>query len=584
MRVQSFVIFLLFLFVHGRYAPGPAIFPLNLSAADESIGELQTTLDDAVNSLLLSSSKGGIRLSDEGVSSWAVQLTSSEETLWSSFHTPNALLKDDDMKQTKVDGDTTFRIASISKTITVYALLRENSINLDDPVTLYIPELIQGVQEPWLVHWDQVTLRSLASFLSGMPRDTGGPCFVWRELSELGYNLGGDSVESPLDTASSIKVLENKSCTALDVIDRARVAPRVFAVNDRPTYSNAAFSLLGIVLERATGLSFEEAVRKSILDPLELSNTTTQTPPKSKGIIPPISNHWDTLLGAADATPNDMSKYLRSILNAELLPRNTINAWLKPHSWTNSGTSTAYGLGWEFLRTTRLTYDGRPLEIISKAGALHGYHSWVMLLPELGLGLSVMVAGTVNTMEAIRETVVTALIPPIELIARKRAIARYAGVYRVDNVKNESHIRISVDENGPGIYIAEWVYNNRDILSLYGAVEGMPTQRASWTAKLIPANLPGTGSNLEMWRVICLSKYETDGKDNLFGDFHLTDIDDINYGQHGLGDIRIVLDENSHASKIDIPALGMKLRRITYEPNRTEEPSNLAGFYPSFEL
>jgi Beta-lactamase len=293
---------------------------------------------------------------------------------------------------------------------------------------------------------------------------------------------------------------------------------------------------------------------------------------------------YDSRTAGFYSTPNDVSKYLRSILSAQLLPKSAISAWLKPQSWTDSGTSSAYGLGWEFLRTTRLTYDGRPLEIISKAGALHGYNSWVMLLPEFGLGLSVMVAGTVNTMEVIREAVIKAMIPLIEAIARKRAVARYTGLYRLDNAESRSYIRINIDQYGPGLYIAEWMYDGKDFLSFYGGVEGMPTYAGLWTAKLTPANIPETTDNLEMWRVVCVNKNESDMEGNIFGDFHLTDIDDINYGQHGLGDIRIVLDENSHAFEIHIPALDMRMRRIIGEPNSVDRLSKLGDFYPSFEL
>jgi hypothetical protein len=50
------------------------------------------------------------------------------------------------------------------------------------------------------------------------------------------------------------------------------------------------------------------------------------------------------------------------------------------------GTSSAYGLAWEFYKITRLTYDGRPPDIILQTGALHGHHSCAMLTPEFWSG------------------------------------------------------------------------------------------------------------------------------------------------------------------------------------------------------
>lgn len=143
-----------------RCVPGPATFPLTLRTTNDDIIELRNRLDDSINSLLRDSESDIWRQE-----SWAVQLTSAEETLWSSFSNASDL-------KPEVNGDTSFRIASISKTITMYALLLEKSIALDDPVTLYIPELMHRKEEPWLVNWEQVTLRSLASYLGGLPRDS----------------------------------------------------------------------------------------------------------------------------------------------------------------------------------------------------------------------------------------------------------------------------------------------------------------------------------------------------------------------------------------------------------------------------
>jgi len=68
--------------------------------------------------------------------------------------------------------------------------------------------------------------------------------------------------------------------------------------NDRSTYSNLAFSLLGIVLEKATSKSYFEAISSSILDPLGMSNTRVTKPKDSKGIIPYVTNDWALDLGS----------------------------------------------------------------------------------------------------------------------------------------------------------------------------------------------------------------------------------------------------------------------------------------------
>jgi len=87
-----------------------------------------------------------------------------------------------------------------------------------------------------------------------------------------------------------------KACQILtiliEIIRVARSRPKVFEVNDRSTYSNVAFSLLGLALERTTGKSYSEIISSSILETLGMNHTTTKKPKDSAGIIPWGPNDW----------------------------------------------------------------------------------------------------------------------------------------------------------------------------------------------------------------------------------------------------------------------------------------------------
>jgi CubicO group peptidase (beta-lactamase class C family) len=84
----------------------------------------------------------------------------------------------------------------------------------------------------------------------------------------------------------------------LEIIRVAASKPKVFATNDRSTYSNVAFSLLSQTLERATGRSYSQIITSSILEPLGMNNTWTVKPEDSFGIIPWGPNDWAQELGA----------------------------------------------------------------------------------------------------------------------------------------------------------------------------------------------------------------------------------------------------------------------------------------------
>lgn len=103
--------------------------------------------------------------------SFSVEITSSKQTLWSRHHTArerNASRPD----IPEVSGDALYRIASITKTFTVLGILYQHqagNLSLDDPVDKYIKELKEDREGT--IPWKDITLRSLATQLSGIPRE-----------------------------------------------------------------------------------------------------------------------------------------------------------------------------------------------------------------------------------------------------------------------------------------------------------------------------------------------------------------------------------------------------------------------------
>ena len=114
-----------------------------------------------------------ITLSDPKYNSTSVSVgvTSSKESLWEFHHTArerNASRPD----IPQVNSDALYRIASITKAFTVLGLLKQHAagnLSLDDTVDKYITEL-KGPQNG-TIPWKDITLRSLASQLSGIPRE-----------------------------------------------------------------------------------------------------------------------------------------------------------------------------------------------------------------------------------------------------------------------------------------------------------------------------------------------------------------------------------------------------------------------------
>ncbi len=135
-----------------------------------------------------------------------------------------------------------FRIASHSKTFTGTAcmqLVEQGRLRLDDPVSAYIPEIADSSMA-------SVTVRELLAHGSGMIRD-GDDCSFW-------------SLQRPFpDRDELLKTI----CESGKVLEP----------NAHFKYSNIGYSLLGLIIEAASGLSYREYVQRNIVDRLGLKNT-----------------------------------------------------------------------------------------------------------------------------------------------------------------------------------------------------------------------------------------------------------------------------------------------------------------------
>ena len=156
-----------------------------LTPGSPGLADLFSGLDSVIQKALTQSTANW----NTSVTSHAIDLTSANETLWQSFHTAPLLGEYDDGGPTNVTGNTVFRIASLSKIFTVLAILlqqQEGKLDLKDPVTKYLPQLRQN-DIPDGVQWEHISLESLASQLSGIPRECSYseltlPCMLIKDL------------------------------------------------------------------------------------------------------------------------------------------------------------------------------------------------------------------------------------------------------------------------------------------------------------------------------------------------------------------------------------------------------------------
>ncbi|RDW75811.1 hypothetical protein BP5796_06632 [Coleophoma crateriformis] len=589
------------------YAPGPAWPTVDRILDTDNFVAIGEKFDDLISTVL-----AGPDGWNTSTTSFAIQITTRDETIWERYHTAPLLGKYMDSEPSVVSGDTAFRVASVSKSFTAYAILLEKNIALDDPITKWLPELMEGEKGLSFVQWDQISIRFLMNQLSGIQRGTG--------LSDLVANkeLWPDFIQTKEDFAAygfppvdenlrvpCMKNIDDRPCQgsgshpvhadicaeikltiATEIITVARSRPKVFEPNARSTYSNAGFSLLGQVLERATNRSFSDIIASSILIPLGMNHTGTSKPKDTEGIIPYGHQAWaidlgaDTPSGGIYCTSNDFSKYLRSILAARLLPQAVINSWMKPHSWTG-GTHSAYGMPWEMLRSTILTPDGRGIDFVTKGGSLPGYYSSIALIPEFGFGISLLIAGDFAALMDLLEKVHSEIVSTTEVQLRKAARQIYAGQWSAaENLSYPSNwsLTLEVDDNGPGILITDWISNGTQFLPVYGRLKGMPYDGSKWEARLLPTGVYRDvgDTSTKLWRLTAIPKR---GKKSsrLYDDFCMTDADTLIFSGKSIDEFEII-KKDKEAGVLHIS--GMRTRMFKRKSNEYNSRYQNPSQYP----
>ncbi|POX89329.1 penicillin-binding protein [Mycobacterium kansasii] len=140
-----------------------------------------------------------------------------------------------------VDADTVFRIGSTTKTFTGTTLMRlvdEGTVDLDAPVRRYLPEF--AVADPAV--GAAVTVRQLLNHTSG-----------WMGDDVQDFGRGDDALSAYVASMTRLPQL---------------TAPgTVFA------YNNAGLVVAGRIIEVVTGSTYESAVQRLLLDPLQLGHT-----------------------------------------------------------------------------------------------------------------------------------------------------------------------------------------------------------------------------------------------------------------------------------------------------------------------
>ncbi|MFJ3790794.1 serine hydrolase domain-containing protein [Kitasatospora sp. NPDC090091] len=205
--------------------------------------------------------------------------------------------------------DQRFRIASNTKSFVSTVLLQlegEGRLSLDDSVEKWLPGVVRGNGNDGRT----ITVRQLLNHTSGIYDPTTEPEFFAPYLERQDR----DYVYTPRE-----------------VIARAVRHKPLFAPGERWNYSNTNYLLAGLVIEAATHHSAPAEIRRRILDPLGLKDTSFPlTDPAIHGPhlhgydlkgqdVTRFSPSYDWTAGAMVSTVDDLARFHRALFAGKLL-------------------------------------------------------------------------------------------------------------------------------------------------------------------------------------------------------------------------------------------------------------------------
>lgn len=228
-------------------------------------------------------------------------------------------------KQIPIDANTSFHVASVSKTFTAAAVLKlaqENKLDLKDPVVKYLPDFL----------YTDITVEDLLCHRSGLK--------TYDKFMRRYFKGGKDSF------------LSNEQ--VLHIIN-AHPKQKIAKAGQKFYYSNSNYALLALIIEAVSGTPYKNFMEDSIFRPLHLTHTrifdidsTTEeyTPSYDINFHRERYNFLDGVLGdkGVYTSVSDLLKWDSILQTHTFLSQKFLNKAFSSHSHKHN--KKGYGLGW----------------------------------------------------------------------------------------------------------------------------------------------------------------------------------------------------------------------------------------------
>jgi CubicO group peptidase (beta-lactamase class C family) len=318
---------------------------------------------------------------------------------------------------------TKFRLGSITKQFTAASILlleERGKLKLEDPIKMYLPDAPTA--------WDRITIFNLLTHTSGIPNFTSLAEYKTLQLSDT----------PPAKTIATVR-------------DR----PLDFFPGEKMSYSNSGYILLGYVIEKITGASYEQFVRDSIFTPLGMKDSGYDSNSaiierRAAGYSPspsgPINAGYVHMsiphaAGALYSTTEDLLRWEQGLFGGKVVSAASLKKMTTPFK-------NNYALG-VVVRTA----DGRT--VVNHGGGIEGFNTFLAYYPDDKL--TVVVLSNING-------------PTPNAIATKLATAAYGGTVQTSSERKEITLPMATLERFVGTYevapgVSMWIRLQGDHLT-----------------------------------------------------------------------------------------------------------------------
>lgn len=272
----------------------------------------------------------------------------------------------------KADGETMFRIGSVTKQFTAAGILKLAELGklfVDDPLTAYLPD--------YPTHGQEITLRHLLTHTSGVHNYT---------------DLGPDW-----------ELIQARELSDAELVALWQDLPLDFPPGERWSYSNSGYYLLGMVIAKVSGQSYADFLRATFFEPLKLTRTRYDSNGevivnRAQGYAFEDGKFWNDRIvgmsqpgaaGALISTASDLVRWQRALVTGHVVTPESYLEMTAPYMLAD-GRETGYGMGLQLD-----TQAGQPC--VWHGGGIHGFNSVLMYFP--GAELSV---GVISNSERLR--------------------------------------------------------------------------------------------------------------------------------------------------------------------------------------